>query len=479
MPVSRSRPPLFAAGGCSRLCLAALLLLLAACTPALTRQASTVQPEGGFSASGEAPLAEQWWLAFEDPALSRLIERALAGNLTLQSAWDRLDRAAAAARKAGAELFPQVGAEAGFSSTSARTNGRTEATQNFSLGLAASYELDLWGRLGSVREAAELDALASAEDLQAAALTLSARVASTWYQWLEQHGQRELLEQQLQTNQQTLELINLQFRAGLVGIADLLQQRQVVENRHGELALTAGRAQVLQNQLAILLGVPPAQFPATATAIGTLGELPDLPATGLQSSLIERRPDVRAAWLQVLAADRRVASAAADRLPRLSLSGRASTAGEQLEELFDDWLASLTASLIAPLIDGGRRRAEVERSQTVAAEALHGYGQTVLEALREVEDALTLEQRLREYLASIDRQLELATQATGRIRDRYLNGAVDYQRVLLSLLSEQQLQRTRLAARRELLENRVNLCRALAGGWQLVRNDLQVTSTGE
>jgi outer membrane protein TolC len=209
------------------------------------------------------------------------------------------------------------------------------------------------------------------------------------------------------------------------------------------------------------------------------GDLPPLPATGLQSSLLEIRPDVRSAWLRLLAADQRVAAAAADRLPRLSLTGRASTTAEQIEQLFDDWLASLAANLLAPILDGGRRRAEVERSQAVAAEALHDYGQTVLTALTEVEDALTLEQHQQEYLASIDRQLVLATQATGRIRDRYLNGAEDYQRVLISLLSEQQLQRTQITAHRELFENRVNLCRALAGGWEMTRKLNQSTLRGE
>jgi len=459
------------------LCLSVILLLLVACTPAITRQASSVQPQGDFSATGQAQLPEKWWLTFTDPTLDHLIEQALAGNLTLQGAWDRLDRARAVARQAGADLMPQFDGNAGFSTTSSRVDSRTDSSQSYTLGLAASYEIDLWGRIDSTRDAAELDARASADELQTAALTLSAQVATTWFQWLEQQGQVEILQQQLQTNRQTLELISLQFRTGQVGIADLLQQRQVVENRRGELVLTNGRLQVLQNQLAILVGVPPDWAPELSPR--KFGDLPPLPATGLQSSLLEKRPDVRSAWLRLLAADKRVAAAAADRLPRLSLTGRASTTAEQVEQLFDDWLASLAANLLAPILDGGRRRAEVERSQAVAAEALHDYGQTVLTALTEVEDTLTLEQHQQEYLASIDRQLVLATQATERIRDRYLNGAEDYQRVLISLLSEQQLQRTQITAHRELFENRINLCRALAGGWEMNRNLNQPTLRGE
>ncbi len=458
---------------CTWLCLGLIFLLLAACTPAATYQASAIQAEGGFSASGKASLPVHWWTNFEDPALDRLIAQALADNFSLQSAWDRLEQARAVARRAGADLIPQLNGEAGGSTTSARNNSRSNTSQSFTLGLVASYEVDLWGRIRSTSEAAGLDALANQELLHTAALTLSAQVATTWFQLVEQRGQIEILEQQQRNNEQALELISLQFRSGQVGIADLLQQRQVVESRRGERALAAGRAQVLQNLLATLLGVAPDQAPQFAAS--KFGELPPLPATGLQSSLLERRPDVRAAWLRLQAADQRIAAAVADRFPRLSLTGRASSTNEQIEDLFDDWLASLAANLVAPLIDGGRRRAEVERSQAVAAEALHNYGQAVLEALAEVENALIQEQRQQEYLTSIDRQLELSVQATGRIRDRYLNGAVDYQRVLGALLSNQLLQRTQLMARRELFVNRIDLYRALAGGWEMSRQLEQPT----
>ena len=458
-------------------CLTIIVLLLTGCSPQVSRQAPPLQPQGGFSGSGQEQLPEQWWMAFEDQTLDSLISRALAGNFSLQTAWDRVDSAYAVARKAGAALVPQVDADIGIGTQKSRINSRTDSSQSYNLGLAASYEVDLWGRIGSITTAAELDAQASTEELQTAALTLSAQVAATWFQLLEQRGQVEILGQQIRTNEKTLEIISLQFRTGQVGIADVLQQRQVVETQRGELALTTSRAQVRQNQLAILLGISPTNFTQATTE--NLDELPPLPSTGLQSDLIENRPDVRAAWLKLQAADKRVAAAVADRFPRLSLTGRASTTSEEIENLFDDWLASLAANLLAPIIDGGRRRAEVERTESIASEALHQYGQTVLDALLEVEDALTREKRQLEYLISVDRQLELAGQATERIRDRYLNGAEDYQRVLTSLISEQRLQRTRLTAKRELFENRVNLCRALAGGWEMTRQPEKTPLRGE
>lgn len=460
-----------------KVCLLVFICLLVACSPQRPIQGDLFQPRGGFSSSGQEPLPEQWWRTFEDPTLDNLINQALAGNFSLQSAWDRVERARAVARKAGAAFVPQVDGELGLGTQRSRVNSRTDSSHSYSLGLAASYELDLWGRIDSISAAAELDAQASTEDLQTAALTLSARVAITWFQLLEQRGQIEILKQQIRTNEKTLEVISLQFRTGQVGIADVLQQKQIVETQKGELALAAGRAKLRQNQLAVLLGIAPTRF--TQETGTNLDKLPPLPATGLQSSLVENRPDVRAAWLRLQAADKQVAAAVADRFPRLSLSGRASTTSEEIEQLFDNWLASLAASLLTPVIDGGRRRAEVERTESLVSEALHQYGQTILDALLEVEDALIQEEKQQEYLVSLDRQLELAAQATERIRDRYLNGAENYQRVLTSLISEQRLQRTRLTARRELFENRVNLCRALAGGWDMTRQAAQTILKGE
>jgi NodT family efflux transporter outer membrane factor (OMF) lipoprotein len=451
--------------------------MLIGCSTQSTRPASTIQPEGGFSATGQTQLPEQWWLTFEDTTLNTLIDQALAGNFTLQIAWDRFDRARAVARKAGADLVPQLDGNAGALTERSRFNSRTDSSNSYNLGLIASYEIDLWGRIDSSSTAAELDAQASAEDLQTAALTLSAQVATTWFQLIEQRGQIKILEEQIRTNEQTLELISIQFRTGQVGIADVLQQRQVIETQRGELALATGRAQVRQNQLAVLLGISPTRF--SQPGAKTIKSLPPLPATGLQSRLIENRPDVRSAWLKLQAADQRVAAAVAERFPRLSLTGRATTPSEEIEDLFDDWLASLAANLLTPLIDGGRRIAEVERTESVASEALNQYGQTVLDALLEVENTLTQEQKQQEYLISVDRQLELAGQATVRIRDRYINGAEDYQRVLTSLISEQRLQLTRLTARRELFENRVNLCRALAGGWEMSRQPEHTPLKGE
>ncbi|MBW2605130.1 MAG: TolC family protein [Deltaproteobacteria bacterium] len=448
-----------------------ILLVLATltfgCSPAIHEFKAPLAVPARFSEAGTSPLPGKWWESFEDPVLSGLIDQALANNFSLKTAWDRLSQAEALARSAGADLFPALDAEAENSRNRFREDGQTSEGHSYSLGLAASYELDLWGRIRSSRDAAAFEAKAGREDLRTAALTLSAQVAGTWYQLVEQYGQLDMLAAQIVTNKQVLELVTLQFRTGQVGIADMLQQRQLVESNQGEKTQAAAQVKVLEHQLAILLGFSPLQ--SVAPRVSRLLNLPLMPQTGLPAELIKRRPDIRSAYFSVQAADRDLAAAIADRFPRLSLTAGVDTSSVHTRDLFDNWLATLAANLVSPIIDGGLRKAEVDRTRAVASEALNTYGQTILNALGEVEDALVQEQRQRDFITSLDKQLTLAGQVVERVRDRYVQGTMDYQRVLDALLSQQDLQRSHLTARRYLVQYRIDLCRALGSGWALER----------
>ena len=444
-----------------------MVALASGCSPVIHSLKTPVAVPEQFSESGTSPLSDKWWKSFDDPVLSGLIDQALINNFDLKTAWDRLRQAQALARSAGADLFPSLDVEVENSRNRFREYGETDEGHSYSLGLAASYELDLWGRIQSSRDAAAFEAQANAQDLRAAALTLSAQVAGTWYQLVEQYGQLELLDAQIVTNEKVLELVTLQFHTGQVGIADMLQQRQLVEANQGEKAQALAQATVLEHQLAILLGYPPRQ--KVAPQVAALINLPPMPQSGLPSELIQRRPDIRSAYFSVLAADSDLAAAIADRFPTLSLTAGVDTSGVHTRDLFDNWLATLAANLVSPIIDGGLRKAEVDRTRAVAAEALHTYGQTILDALGEVEDALVQEQRRRDLIASIDKQLTLAGQVIERVQDRYLQGTVEYQRVLDALLSRQTLQRSLLTAKRDLVQDRIDLCRALGTGWALER----------
>ncbi len=413
-----------------------------------------------FSPSGVEALPERWWTALGDAQLDALIEEALGANFSLRAARDRLAQARAVARREGAGLIPSLDAELSAARARSRSDGRTSSFSDYGLGVAASYEIDLWGRVRAVRDAARLDAEAGAEDVAAAAISLSATVARTWYELAEALEQQRLLERQIDTNGQVLDLVTERFRRGRAQAADVFRQRQLVEATRGKLEIERARAARLENQLAVLLGGAPG-IPLPVKE-GVLLTPPPLPATGIPASVISSRPDVRSAYAAVRSADRRVAAAIADRLPRLSIVAAAETGGASVGALFDDWLGNLAANIAAPMIDGGRRRAEVDRSRAALSEAVHLYADTVLVSFREVEDALVSEQRQVALLHSLDEQLEIAQHVIDRTRDSYLKGQLDYLRVLDALTSRQALERQYPAARRDRIGFRIDLARALA-----------------
>jgi len=447
--------------------LAVAAMGLGGCASVASRQVEPVPLPDAFGGGGQTAAAERWWQATGDTTLSHLIEAALAASPGLQASYARLAQAEAAARRERASLFPSLALQGAASHTEQSDDSPTRRDfTSLSSGAAASYELDLWGRLGSLREAAALDREASREDLRTAAITLSAQVASTWYQLVEQREQLRVLAEQMDLNEQTLELVTLRFRRGQAGATDVLRQRQLVESTRGSMATAESRRAVLANSLALLLGETPGTWKAPPASAGADDLLP-LPATGLPVDLVRRRPDVARVYLALLAADQRAAAAVAARFPRLSISGQVTTSGEEVGDLFHNWLANLAANLALPVIDGGQRRADVARTRAVAAERLHLYEQAVLSAIGEVESGLAQERQQRTYVASLQTQLELSQQVIERTRDSYTSGAAQYLQVLDVLRTHQQLERTVLAADRQLKTLRIDLYRALAGGWDM------------
>jgi NodT family efflux transporter outer membrane factor (OMF) lipoprotein len=435
------------------------LLLLAGCMPSTKRPVAPLELPETFSRQGELTQPADWWTAFHDPGLARLIEQSLQRNFTIQVTRDRLEAARAVSRQAGASLLPTLDGKvsaAGSGNSAADSSG-----ESYFLSAAASFELDLWGRLHERRAAALFELQATEADYYTVSLTLAAEVARVWYQMAETTAQLTLLAEQKSINSKVLELITFQFRSGQGQIADVLQQRQLVESNSGDMAGLQADLQILEHQLVILLGSAPGTI--ELPAIAPLPDLPPLPDTGIPLELLTVRPDIRSSYLQLQAADRRVAAAVADRFPQLSLSADLATSGQRARDLFSNWLSSLAANLFAPLFDGGLRQAEVDRNLAVARQQLSLYSQTIIDAIGEVEDSLVVEKGRLALLASLEIRRKLAEETIEQVRNRYRQGAEDYQRVLLALLSHQDLQRSILSTRRQLIDNRIQLYRALSG----------------
>ncbi|MEZ6117432.1 MAG: efflux transporter outer membrane subunit [Pirellulaceae bacterium] len=411
-----------------------------------------------FSPSGQTEMVDRWWTAFDNPQLNQQINQALGGNYTLAAALHRLRAARAVTRREAADLFLQVDGVASLDSTFGPGPDRTR----LNWGLDAGYQVDLWGRIQSRVDAERLRAEATAADYQAVALSLAAEVARTWFALIEAHAQLELLQVQIETNRTGLKAQELRFgEGGFVRSPDVLRQRQLVESTLEQEVVVRARIETLEHQLAVLVGEMPQN--ASYQPGSELPDLPPLPSTGLPSDLLMRRPDVRSDYLAFAAADRDLAAAITAQYPRINLTGSLINAADRPEDLFRDWFVSIGGQLIAPLLNGGRLRAEVDRTAAVVCQRFNEYGQTMLNAFAEVEDSLALERYQIQRIERLNAQVGFAKQASDQLREQYLIGDANYLDVLSAIQAQQRLQRETLSARLDLVLIRIGLYLALAG----------------
>ena len=414
----------------------------------------------------DATPEKKWWETFNDSELNALVEEAFSKNWNLKELWARLKQARAVAVQAGADRYPDMTGTAGATHSRKRTKNTsslTSTSEDYSLGLSSSYELDLWGRVRAEQEAALFSAEAGEQDLNAAAITLAAEVTNRWLQIIAQRTQKHLLNEQLKTNRIFLELIELRFRHAMVSALDVYQQQQVIDQVLAQIPLVEAQESKLMNELSVLLGKAP-RSPLVISR-PDLPKLAPMPSTGIPADLLENRPDIKAAQLRLQSAGWNVSAARADRLPSFTLSARAIFENKHLDLLLDNWLLTIAANLTAPVFDGNRRAAEVDRTMAMKDENLAAYRQTILTAIREVEDALVTEARQKEHILELKQVIRTARKALDQATLRYRNGLNDYLPVLTQLLSVQDLERNLITQHATLLTNRISLYRSLGGTW--------------
>jgi NodT family efflux transporter outer membrane factor (OMF) lipoprotein len=430
---------------------------MSGCTTSDSAITSPVTLPPSFSSQGTGALTQEWWTVFGDPSLNQLVEEALSNSPDLRTTFYRLKESRAAAREAGSFLFPSLEAEGGIE----RTEQDDTSTDEGLLGLSASYEIDLWGGVQARAEAGKLEADASALDLQTAALTLSSEICNSWISLISVEQQLGLLGKQVKANEQSLSLLETRFGQGTVKSVDVLRQRQLLAATRQQLHGVRATRDVLQHQLALLLGRSPQNAPSAA--MKSFPDLPPLPDSGLPVDLLTRRPDLQAQLLRVRAANRESGVALSQRFPRLALSASTNTRDNEAEALFDEWARSFAANLAVPLLDAGRRRAEHRQAKAREYQELYTYGQAVLVALRDVENALRQEHHQILIIQELEAQINDAQKALDQLQLQYLNGTGNFIDVLTSRVDYQKLQRDQLDARRLLYIYRINLYRALAG----------------
>ena len=461
-----------------------LVFAVASCSPyqvrTLDRPEVPVTKAYYHTMAGERVIGE-WWKEFNDPDLNTVIELAVAQSLDLRQLWSRLTQAYAQAQIEGAELSPQVDLRGGGARThqvdrdpqeifggqgqgQGAPSTRITNTDRYFVTYGLSYEIDLWKRIASRRQAATLEYAASRQDVEATALFLTGSVVDVWFILQEQKALLALLQEQIQVSQSLLELTEVRFGVGAGSAVDVLQQRQQLEATKAEIPVVRSTLNTSYNQLAVLLGSTPGSLDTRAPDEGLL-DLPAFPQLGDPALLLLSRPDLRAAQLRLQAADFRVATAVAERMPRLVLDLSYEFSARSFSTVFRQEVGSLVGNLVLPLIDGGRRRNQVLRQKAVTQELLDRFGQMYLEALLEIEDALVRERFQVELIKNLENQISLAQATLQESQSRYVHGLINYVTVLIAVQSLQGLQRRMITEKRRLLSNRAGLYRALGGQW--------------
>lgn len=418
-----------------------------------------------YSENGTAP--DKWWESFGSPELNKLVNESLGKNFDIRKAWARLKQANAVAVQAGAAKFPTLNGAGDYSykktgSDDTGSSQKISEAESHKLGLTAGYEFDIWGKIEAKANSGELNAFASREDLNGAAMTVAGEVVTRWIEIQTKRQEENILQKQLKTNKTYLELLELRFRNSLATALDVFQQREQVARIKAKIPLIVAKERTLINELALLLGKPAGTL---EVPFENLPELPQRPKMGIPSELLAKRPDVRAAGLRLTSSDWDVTAARANRLPSFTISGDAAYTGAQLATLFNGWALGLAASISGPIFDGGNRAAEVEKTRAVVQERLEDYKSTVYTAFKEVENSIINETWQQKYITATEDQLKAAKNNFNEAGSRYLQGLEDYLPVLSGLSSVQDLELSLVGNRGDLLLYRVALLRALGGNW--------------
>ena len=420
--------------------------------------------------TGEADLAT-WWKVLDDPILDGLIERATAGSLDLRAAVDRIDQARAARGIAVGAGLPSLDADAvySYSKDSEEVVGPIpDNPRNFySTALGAGWEVDLFGRIRRSVESAEATLEASVEDYRDVLVVLYAQIATNYADVRTLQERIRYAEQNIDLQRQTLELVRVRNRVGLVGDLDLRQAELNLSRTKSFVPQLRAALVVALNRIAVLIGGYPEGLDAALREPGPLPNGDVEVALGPPANLLRQRPDVRRAERALAAQTAQIGVATADLYPRLALLGTISLSAISSASWFtggaEAW--GVGPQLRWNLFDGGRIRANIRAQEALTREALVGYEQTLLLAVEEVEDAIAAYAQERQRREELRRSAEAAAESVRLVGVLYRTGLVDFLNVLdseRSLFDEQD----RLAGSEgQVVKNLVRIYSTLGGGW--------------
>jgi len=455
---------------------AAAAILAAGCSlaPRYDRPQEALPSSMGPSAVADSVRLDAWWTQFNDPTLTKLVEKALAENTDLQKAYNGVKASRAALGITRADYFPSLSANSSDArkDTSDRllTPGQPDPANLFYHYGMLSYEVDLFGRIASSNKAAREDLLGSEYGAASMKSLVAAQTAITYYNLVAAREQLAVTLKSVETRRRSLKIVEDRYAAGYGN--DSERQQAVSELASAEAPLPALKKSIasLESSLRLLVGEDAAAIWNEAP-IGELPQaLPEPPEVSWDvtpASLLDRRPDVLSAEASLKAANARIGVARAQRLPSISISAILGTSDTKWDGLFEGpsqtW--TLSGNLAAPIFDFGRSRNRVKSAKTAAEAAEINYRAVVRNAFLELRNAATAADLSRESVLARAKQDEAWTRSLAIAEERARTGYADPLELLDAERSQMAAQLALVSAKRDRLVAAVNLCRALGGGW--------------
>ena len=431
-----------------------------------------------------------WWQQFGDPVLNSLIASAVKENKDLQIATARVDQYAAQYGVVRADLYPQIGAGAQFGqqqitqrSGNNLPSGYHTVTGGQQAVLNASWEIDIWGRIRRSSEAARAGLLASEEGRRAVMLTLVSSVAVSYVNLRDLDKQLEISRRTVDSRKESYELLKLRFDAGIINEMELSQSKSGYEQALSTVPQIMKAIVLQENGLSVLLGRNPGPIPR-GKSIDEL-KLPVVPA-GLPSDLLERRPDIKQAEQNLIAANAQIGIAKSAYYPSISLTGLLGSSSSAFSDLFSSpakvWQYS--APITVPIFTAGRISSQVKVSEAQQQQALYSYQQAIQTAFQEVNNSLADQNLTRQQLDALRRRVEALRLYADLARLRYDSGYSSYMEVLDAERSLFDVELAYVQSQGGLFQASINLYKVMGGGWiaeaeRAAQGDVLTASTAE
>lgn len=450
---------------------------LAACTigpdyrrPVLDLPSHFKEEAGWKPATPDTPATgSRWWSVFADPALDTL-EQQIPANLLLVQAEAQFRQSTALAAASQASLLPRLNFTANYNrflSPVGQSPVFPGVRQIFNTALTATWELDLWGRIRRQIEAGEARAIASADNRDALRLSLQAQLAQNYFQLRTLDVQKRVLDDSITAFRKTLELTRNRYEAGVVSKADVVQAETQLSATEAQAIDLAVQRQSLEHAIAVLIGKAPVEL--TLEQQSVLPAIPGIPAA-VPASLLERRPDIAAAELQMMAANAEIGAARAAFFPNITLNANTGVQNNTLARLLSTashYWALGPLALALPLFEGGAKNAELKRARAGWDVSVAGYRQTLLQGFQEVEDNLAALHLLSIEARFLDDSLKTGQEAVRLALNQYQAGTVSFQNVLIAQTQALANEREAVGIHGRQLVAAVNLIKALGGGWEI------------